>query len=67
MEKVRSISFDQTAHGTDRKHWLNALASIAGNHFQSKAHKYSMAQVEKFFSKHDHRSQWDVSWLSLDI
>jgi SpoVK/Ycf46/Vps4 family AAA+-type ATPase len=48
-EKVSEIAFAEPRHGAERKHWLNALASIAGNHFQSKLHKYSMAQIEKFF------------------
>ncbi len=49
MEKVYEISFSSHVQREDRKHWLNALASIAGNHFQSKIYKYSMAQIEKFF------------------
>lgn len=51
-EKVAEIcQFTENVDGADRKHWLSVLASIAGNHFQSerRIHKYSMAQVEKFF------------------
>jgi hypothetical protein len=51
-EKVAGIcKFTENVEGADRKHWLSVLASIAGNHFQSESriHKYSMAQVEKFF------------------
>jgi hypothetical protein len=40
---------EQSAQGADRKHWLNVLGSMAGNHFQNKKYAYSMAQVEKFF------------------
>lgn len=47
-DKVREIAFSQ-AEDVDRKHWLSALGSIAGNHFQSRIHQYSMAQIEKFF------------------
>jgi hypothetical protein len=48
--KVEEISFSGAcADGAERKHWLNALGSIAGNHFTGKIHKYSMAQVEKYF------------------
>ncbi len=48
--KVEEISFSGAcADGAERKHWLNALGSIAGNHFTGKIHKYSMAQAEKYF------------------
>jgi len=48
-DKVNEIAFSELAQDADRKHWLNALGSIAGNHFQGKIYKYSMAQIEKFF------------------
>jgi hypothetical protein len=48
--KVCDIALsEQSSQGACRKHWLNVLGSIAGNHFQSKVYEYSMAQVEKFF------------------
>lgn len=48
--KVCDIALsEQSSQGACRKHWLNVLGSMAGNHFQSKVYEYSMAQVEKFF------------------
>ncbi len=48
--KVHEIALsEQSAQGPNRRHWLSILGSMAGNHFRNKVHKYSMAQVEKFF------------------